>query len=51
MAALITTAIGSMAQTDPLAGKRIGVIGDSYVKTTKTPWNTLGIASWPRITA
>ena len=37
LAALITTAIGSMAQTDPLAGKRIGVIGDSYVKNHQNP--------------
>lgn len=37
LAALITTAIGAMAQTDPLAGKRIGVIGDSYVKNHQNP--------------
>lgn len=34
---IITACMGAMAQADPLQGKRIGVIGDSYVKNHREP--------------
>lgn len=37
LAIVVLFGLGSYAQTDPLNGKRIGVIGDSYVKNHAEP--------------
>lgn len=37
LAFVITISMDASAQTDPLQGKRIGVIGDSYVKNHRDP--------------
>jgi hypothetical protein len=39
-----------IALTDELNGKRIGVIGDSYVRNHKEPFGTHGIISLQRST-